>query len=327
MKLPYKKLTVNEIDDIADDTNISLAINSSNCLSYRIYKIINSEYDKENEFEFIGIYLDLTEFFLKQDDAIYNYFKNKNMYIYDKKNKEKNMFSYLENIFLKKKKVFISVDIYGYGNTETEESEYDTHTCILIFIPVENDCYKFVFINPHARDITFNYTVVYSSTRVKNIFYKEGIDVIYMTKFIGSLNKYLKKRTNINILFDKSNACFYRGINLQSGDSRGYCYLFPFVIFHYFRFYYNKSREVEGIYFKDMETLIKEGELNELILNCLVDFCVPIKEKLKEITLNDIDKYYDDFEDILYRQDFRLFKKMAAVHLVRIVNIFWGLFS
>ena len=87
-----------------------------------------------------------------------------------------------------------------------------------------------------------------------------------MTKFIDSFNRYLKKRTNINILFDKSDSSFYRGINLQSGDSRGYCYLFPFVIFHYFRFYYNKSREVDGIYFKEMGTLIKGGELNEFIL-------------------------------------------------------------
>ena len=118
MKLPYKKLTVNEIDDIADDKNISLAINSGNCLSYRIYKIINSEYDKKNEFEFIGIYLDLTEFFLKQDDEIYNYFKNKNMYIYDKKNKETLIGA---NVVIPSTSKGTMTDFNGYFEIETKK--------------------------------------------------------------------------------------------------------------------------------------------------------------------------------------------------------------
>ena len=57
-----------------------------------------------------------------------------------------------------------------------------------------------------------------------------------------NLNKYLKKDTNILVEFDNTEKTFYRGVNLQSGDSRGYCYLFPIVLFHYFRLYFNTSR-------------------------------------------------------------------------------------
>ena len=62
----------------------------------------------------------------------------------------------------------MNVDIYGYGHTDGEEHKYDTHSVMVILIPVENN-YKVIIINPHGRDITYNYEVVYSPRRVKKV--------------------------------------------------------------------------------------------------------------------------------------------------------------
>ena len=330
--LPERKLTVQEIDEITDFMQLAYTDKKSLTISYNILNKLNKQYDNSEKFEFVGISIDLLKFFLKTSTEVENYFKHLSIIYFNKNKQTANLFWYLKKAFLKKKTLFTTLDIYGYGHTEGEDYPYDTHSIMLVFLPLKNN-YKLIVINPHGRDLTYDYEVIFSSKRIKKIHYKKGIDYEFMNMFMTNLNKYLKKDTNILVEFDNTEKTFYRGVNLQSGDSRGYCYLFPIVFFHYFRLYFNTSRNLGyNLNFNSSSKLLKSGNIDEFITNCLVDFCKPYKKKVVEIGgCKNIKHYYEDFEYILLAQDFRLFKKMAAKHLIRCEEIFWdieeGLFN
>ena len=101
--------------------------------------------------------------------------------------------------------------------------------------------------------------------------------------------------------------------------------MFPIVFFHYFRYYFNKTRVVDGIKFDSSYSLLKNGKFDHFIANCLVDYCKKYKEKIIDKGLKSIKKNCDDFENIIISQDFRLFKKMAAKHLTRCEEIYWDI--
>lgn len=317
-------MTIQEIDEISDILEIKNAYEYGLNMTNSIMDKINKDYRKSALFKFITIQIDFTMFFLKSQEEIDLYFNNKTTKNLEKK--DVNMIDYIINMINKTKRIFMNVDIYGYGHTDGEEHKYDTHSVMVILIPVENN-YKAIIINPHGRDITYNYEVVYSSRRVKKVYYKDGLDANFMNLFVGYLNQNLKKRSQTKVLFENTNKYIYNGVNLQSGDSRGYCYLFPFVMFHYFRYYYNDLRILNTVEkYRDSYTLLKNGDLDEFIASCLIDYCKPYKEKIIEIGgASNIKNYYEDFENIIYKQDYRLFKNMAAVHLFRCEKIFWDL--
>lgn len=324
MKLGRKIMTVQEISEISDILEITNADDYGLNMTNLIMDKINRKYRKSMLFKFFSIQVDLTKIFLKSKEEIELYFNTNTTKNLEKK--DVNMIDYITNMINQHKRIFINVDMYGYGHTYGEESKYDTHSVTVILIPVENN-YKAIIINPHGRDITYNYKVVFSSTRVKKVYYKDGIDTNFMKLFIFHLNENLKKRSKTKILFENTNKYIYRGVNLQSGDSRGYCYLFSFVIFHYFRYYYNYPRVLDTMEkYRDSYTLLKDGDFDEFIANCLRDYCGHYKEKILEIGgISNIKNYYEELENIVYKQDFRLFKNMAAVHLYRCENIFWDL--
>ena len=324
MKLDKKIMTVQEIDEISDLIEITNANNYGLNMTNLIMDKINKEYRKSTLYKFINIHIDFTKFFLKCQQDKDLYFDNlltKNL-----ERKDVYLIKYITDMLHNKKRIFLNVDIYGYGHTDGEENKYDTHSVMVIFIPIENN-YKAILMNPHGRDLTFNYEVVFSSTRIKKVYFKDGIDTNFMNIFVDYLNKDLKKKSETKVLFENTDKYMYRGVNLQSGDSRGYCYLFPFVMFHYFRYYYDNSRVIDdNEIYRDSYTLLKEGEFDEFIANCLRDYCKHYKEKIVKIGgLCNIKNHYDDFEDILYKQDFRLFKNIASVHLFRCEKIFWDL--
>lgn len=321
--LPEKYLSVEDIDNLSDFMGLAYVYDNGNVnVGCAILNKLNEKYSNSSKFESIGIHINLTKFFLKTSTEIEDYFKYLTIDIFKKKRKVANMFSYFKNILTQKKVVYVSLDIFGYGHTEGEDYPYDTHSIILMFIHLKNN-YKLLVLNPHGRDLTYYYEVIFSTKRIKKINYPKGIDWEFINMFMTNLNKYLKKNTDIVIEYDNTDKTFYRGVNLQSGDSRGYCYLFPFVFFHYFRCYYNKTRVVDGIKFDSSYSLLKRGKFNYFVANCLVDYCKRYKEKIIDKGLKSIKKNYDDFENIIISQDFRLFKKMASKHLIRCEDIFW----
>ena len=320
----HKKLKVNEIDELADflELNVVDDIPDNDC--YKLYDKINSQFKNPDMFDFIGIYMNLTEFFLKDSTTISNYFNYKNIAICkNNKIKKMNMFDYFKDSFIKNKKIFISLDVYGYGHTEGEEFPYDAHSLIIIFTPINNNNYKCVFINTHGRDYTYDYEIVYSSKRRKKIKYKYGLDYHFMNMFISNLNIYLKKRTQIHVLFDKTSEYMYKGVNFQSGDSRGYCYLFPILIYYYYRRYYDCERNIDGYKIESSYDLISGHKLDKFMSSCLIEYCKPYKHKLFEIRNKKISDYYEELETILCKQDFRLFKKIASIHLHYCEKLYW----
>lgn len=322
-KLPEKYLTVKEIDELTDFLELANVYEKKNIkVGYAILNKLNEKYKNCTRFESLGISINLTKFFLKTSTEIVDYFKYLTIDIFKKKRKVVNMFLYFKNILTQKKVVYVSLDVFGYGHTEGEDYPYDTHSIILMFIPLKKN-YKLLVLNPHGRDLTYDYEVIFSTKRIKKINYPKGIDWEYINMFISNMNTYLKKSTNVIIEYNNTTKTFYRGVNLQSGDSRGYCYLLPIVFFHYFRVYYNKTRLVDGIKFDSTYSLLKRGKFDYFVANCLVDYCKRYKEKIMDKGLKSIKKNYDDFENIIISQDFRLFKKMASKHLIRCEDIFW----
>ena len=175
-------MTVQEIDEISDIIEITNANDYGLNMTNSIMDKINKKYRKSMLFKFFSLQVDFTKIFLKSKEEIELYFNNNTTKNLEKK--DVNMIDYITDMIQYNKRIFINLDIYGYGHTYGEEYKYDTHSVMIIFIPVENN-YKAIIINPHGRDITYNYEVVFSSTRVKKVYYKDGIDTIFMKLFIA----------------------------------------------------------------------------------------------------------------------------------------------
>tara|TARA_B110000967_G_C18864201_1_gene551782 strand:- start:40 stop:1017 length:978 start_codon:yes stop_codon:yes gene_type:complete len=213
------------------------------------------------------------------------------------------------------KSIFINVDVDGYGYNENEEDYFYTHGLSIILQPCKNN-YKGFIINSHGNDIMCDFDVILSRRRIKKINYKEGVDVALMKKLVAYLNKHLTDNSLQTIKYKGDIKDTYLGTNLQCSDWRGYCYMFPFIIFHYYGYYYDDSRSLNNeLVIESSKKLLERGFLIKFVHGIFAEFNKRFKEKIIEIDNSENKKYFEELEKIIQKQDYRFIKDFASPYL------------
>lgn len=229
-----------------------------------------------------------------------------------------------------KKVLFILLDIFDYCITKDKKkkNKYEAHTMTLILTP-DNNHYNCYFLNPHGRDMfdTLEYTYMLSSSREKTIKYKKPYEMVFINNFIKYINKsYTHKKNFIPIIYDYSAKHNYLGVNLQTADVEGICFIFPIIIWYYFGKYYKLNRvyqRVEGdIQINCGENLLKNGKfetfINSMFIDLLPEFKNEVFLQIQNPSLCSANRtdYLDRLEEIIEVKGKRFYKIMLKTIVI-----------
>ena len=85
----------------------------------------------------------------------------------------------------------------------------------------------------------------------------------------------------------------YRGANLQTGDIRGFCYVFPGLIYYYIGLYYSKPRIIgDKVMVDTVFNLLRRGDITKFAHSIMCDFSDTFKEKVISINNSGSKKYF-----------------------------------
>ncbi len=212
----------------------------------------------------------------------------------------------------KNKAIFLNVILCGYGYNPTAGENFYKHAISIIFQPYKGH-YKGFIINSHGHDTNHEVEEILSSTRIKTTIYKEGVDVALMKKIVEYINTFTCKQI-VEYKGDSSDT--YLGANLQSSDWRGFCYMYPFVIFYYYGFYYSEKRHLGDILeIESSHKLLKNGNMTQFVHGIFAEFNERFKEKIIEIKNSNDEKYLDSLDEIIISQDYRFIKDIISPYL------------
>tara|TARA_Y100000992_G_C21273719_1_gene498551 strand:- start:2623 stop:3612 length:990 start_codon:yes stop_codon:yes gene_type:complete len=181
-----------------------------------------------------------------------------------------------------------------------------THSSLTILKPENNGIYYAYQFNPHGRYLLTEkyYTQYISRKRTKTYILNEILDVYVMKLFFSTMEKEMRRECNfdIKIRYNESENHNYYGINLQSGDEFGCCFIFPFILYyhlavHMYDFNYLKNDKKKRTYrFPSFKHLLRENKFNEMI-NIIMSLY------LKEFTYEVIDFYKEPEPELDYFYD------------------------
>ena len=213
------------------------------------------------------------------------------------------------------KAIFLNVDLSGYGYNENEDANFYRHGISIIFQP-DSDCYKGIIINSHGNSTSHEVETILSRRRIKKEIYKEGIDVALMRKLVKFLNKHLMDNSLKTIQYIGDETDTYLGANLQSSDWRGFCYMYPFIIFHYYGEYYSSERKLGDILkIESSSKLLKNGNVTGFVHSIFAEFNKGFKEKILEIKNSQDKKYFNILDNVIISQDYRFIKDIISPYL------------
>lgn len=188
------------------------------------------------------------------------------------------LFGYLDDSFEKGNVVFMlcSIEDYGGEKQKGKKMEMIAHGTTAIFIP-EKGGYNLYYINSHGQDMkkTTFYDYPISKYREKRYNYEESIDVLAMKLVAKTFNN--RKGCKIKINYKGNENDTYYGVNLQSGDGHGFCYIFPYVFWYYFSRFYSETRKIDDITVGSSKNLLLSGKINLFVHSILAEFNVDFK--------------------------------------------------
>ena len=329
-----KKMKMKNILKESDKLELNLTFKHYKTMKHydNVRKLFSKEVKQKTNF--IGCYFDITKIFNHNSEEVYTFLKNIQ---YEKITKPYctdyiNLFDEILKSISNKKTVFICLDIYGYGHnveeTDEDADKYDLHSIMLVLTPISNYNYRFIVINSHGNDITYEYETVITRKRVRKTKYKRGIDFEVINIFQKNLARYVKERKNkiyrdlqISFSFNDDKKHCYKGSNLQIGDSYGYCYLYPIMLYSYFLIYFNKERFIDNLKVDTVENMLKHGDIIKFVHSCVADFCTPFKQLIIESNNSQNSRVTKKLDLIIYNQDYRLFKTLGT-SVIKFVNQF-----
>ena len=285
----------------------------SSDVHYRLYKI--SKHFSEN-ISYISVDVNLHKFFIPNENQIKENFNNYIFaeYYQDEEPAIIECFEKIREDIISKKSIFICLDLAGYGYDE--EDDYSTHSVSCILIPYKKN-YKLIYINSHGNDVTKEFDIIISKTRmprIKKLKYKTSIDIVFMKKFVSNLNKNLEsfdETKDVKVLYTGTKTDTYSGANLQCNDNYGICYAFPYIMYLYFGYYYNTARNIDSLVVESSYNLLKKGNITKFVHACIAEFNEKFKQKVIEIENSENKKYIETFEDIVYTQGIRFIKDIT----------------
>lgn len=168
--------------------------------------------------------------------------------------------------------IIFSIEDYDVDNIDGV-NEYCAHCTSAILIPSRNnyDCY---YINPHGRDMkeTNYFKTIATNKRCRVFHYKQAMDTIFMAALCQSFQQLYGK----NIQYDCSYRYNYLGVNLQSGDNYGVCFVFTYIVFYNIGMYLTNKRNVfynnSQICIEEGWSLLKKGRLGYFVESMFIQF-------------------------------------------------------
>lgn len=270
------KLGFTELDS---DTDVfkTLMLVKDECFEKKVQK----------KLEYLSINLDFRDFmyFMTDEKKMLSWFQGLecqmthldfDVYTFD-------FIEHLNELMDKKKLIYLFINFDGYGVEEEELGHYSCHGVSGIFVPMGNGKYKFNYINSHGEAMkTTNYLEHrYSSTRVKKLNFKEPVDVILMRSFI----KFININNTSNTVYYRGNELdTYYGVNLQSGDDHGICFMIPFILYYYLGNNYYKPFDENNDIFSSASKLLKENRVMDFVHYSFIEF----NPEFKSIMINNI---------------------------------------
>ena len=293
----------------------------SSDVHYRLYKV--SKKFSAN-ISYINIDVNLHKFFIPDENQIN---KNFNNYVFAEyyENDEPAIIECFEKIkedIVAKKSIFICLDLIGYGYDK--EDDYSTHSVSCMLIPYKNN-YRLIYINSHGNDVTKEFDIIIAKTkrpRIKKLKYKKSIDIVFMEKFVYNLNKELEtfnETKHIKVEYTGTKIDTYSGANLQCNDNYGICYAFPYILYLYFGYYYNKARSIDNLIIESSYNLLRKGQVTKFVHACIAEFNEKFKKKVIEIENSENKKYNESFENIVYKEGTRFIKDIT-IPLISFMN-------
>ena len=147
------------------------------------------------------------------------------------------LFYKLSKELQKNKIVFLFIDILNYVTCPLDDgtNTYLVHSVCGIFHPNNQNKYDFLYFNSHGKNVLkyTHYKYKISQRRIKNIPLPLPMDYYFNQKLIMSLNSYMKSwKYDTYVQYKPSQKFNYQHFNLQSGDSYGICFVFPYIIWY-----------------------------------------------------------------------------------------------
>jgi hypothetical protein len=176
------------------------------------------------------------------------------------------MMHYKQVIFLS-----LTIEDYGADTYKDKKSKMIAHGTTAILLPI-GDNYKMFYINSHGRDMktTNFYDFPLTKTRDKHIVFDESIDTHIMKFLVSKFNR--RENNKVHLEFNGDSKDTYNGVNLQSGDGHGSCFIFPYIMWYYFGLYYNKMRVVGDITIPTVKHMLLSGNINKFVHSAFIDF-------------------------------------------------------
>jgi hypothetical protein len=303
------KKTFSTINSQASSLELEDCISSAK--SHKLVYNSSKEFDIFENMSYITTAIHIHDVFVNDTNFEFcfaNYYENDEMFPIE-------LFEKIEEDISSRKAIFLNVDLSGYGYNKDEESNFYRHGISIIFQP-DKDCYKGIIINSHGNSTSHEIETILSSKRIKKVIYKEGIDVALMRKLVTFLNKHLINNSLQTIKYIGNKKDTYLGANLQSSDWRGFCYMYPFIIFHYYGEYYNSERKLgDCLTIQSSSKLLKNGNITKFVHGIFAEFNERFKEKIIEIKNSENKKYLNSLEDVIVSQDYRFIKDIISPYL------------
>jgi len=302
-KKPQKKYsTIN-----SQTSSLELDCCFSTAKSHELVYNSSKYFDRFENLSYIRTDIHIHDVFINNTEfgsCFANYYENDTLFTIE-------LFEKIAEDISKNKAIFLNVDLGGYGYNE--ESNFYKHGISIIFQP-DKDCYKGIIINSHGNSTNCEIETILSKRRIKKVIYKEGIDVALMRKLVKFLNKHLSSLQTIKYIGDETDT--YLGANLQSSDWRGFCYMYPFIIFHYYGQYYNSERYLDDILkIESSSKLLKNGNVTRFVHSIFAEFNERFKEKIIEIKNSEDKKYFNILDNVIISQDYRFIKDIISPYL------------
>ena len=230
------------------------------------------------------------------------------------------MFYKLCELFEECKPIIMFADVLNYLCLEDSEFRLDmsSHTVCYIFLPVDDDAYEMIYINPHGEYVIENhkhYNLYITRCRSKLIELDCGLDYYLNRSIVKAFNKYVKYYEYDKIIcYNESKYYNYCGVNMQQGDHYGFCYIFPFLLFYNMVYRYDEIHSEYDL--PSFDILLKLKELQTIMLLILAPYSKKLSETMVFIFKGKT--IVDGYDNMLleYKEELdELFKKNTTIIL------------
>ena len=306
---------------------------TSTDLNNNILKILSSKAEKNNDIKCLQLTIDFSEVFecFNTSEKHESILKDNYCGYYDNGVfKEEFTCNVLSQFMYQKKIICCFTDFCDYTlDVDNNNNNCSiTHSTLTILKPDKKGYYFAYQFNPHGRyqinETTYSRYITRKRSQIYNL--NEILDVYVMSLFFKTMETEMDKECNfkIKILYNQSENHNYYGINLQSGDDFGCCFIFPFIVcYHlclniYETNYLENSKLKRKYRFPSFKNLLNKSKIDEMIYIIMSFYFKEFKYEVTDFYKEqdpELDYFYDKCEYILEKKGTKYIKYISEYML------------